>query len=164
MCFVSADTFTMYSDGLSLIPSPQITTENTFLIFHLRECKTVSIFLYASVLEPIRPEFEIQLGNISLVKLHGNIIISEQSTPDLLDCNSVKDFWLSWRQGNIRLGIGKLYENQVLSAVVDNSKVINAISFSASDIADSRELQFNKRSGTSILLAFKHFDGFFCFD
>ncbi|CAH1794507.1 unnamed protein product [Owenia fusiformis] len=58
----------------------------------------------------------------------GTPIVKQTNTPNILDCNEARSFWLSWKNGRIRVGQHGLYQDQFLQWSQPRNNPINSIS------------------------------------
>ncbi len=110
--------------------------------FHLRACSNAKIALTA-IPGNIKDNFtyEIIIGynadKNTKILLRGTDEQEVANTPFILSCDTFRQFWVSWLSGEIRFGIGELFESEVI-------KLVPSIKFSVTGISLRTD---NKLSG-----------------
>ena len=104
--------------NLSLVPyyyNNFIFSMYQFILNHV-DCLLVSIPLY--IKKHIVTFFSIQ---------------ESVSTPNLLNCTRSQKYWISWQNGLIRLGMGKLYTNLVIQWQDDDPIPITVVTLGSAN-------------------------------
>ena len=99
------------------------TSKDTFS-FHLQACRDVHFFVSTIPFTVnTAPCAEVVFGsnNNQEVKLipdrpYNADDIHVVQVPNVLDCNRLRDFWISWDGGMLRAGIGSAYAEELISA------------------------------------------------
>ena len=84
-------------------------------------------------------------------------LVKTNSTPNILNCNEAREFWISWR-GNNKMELGKgptLYQNQIIS-FQDKKRWVATASFASKRVVDAAQWEFPEDAG--MLLNSKIFD------
>ncbi|CAG2184807.1 unnamed protein product [Mytilus edulis] len=97
----------------------------TSLLFELKACANGHVLLSNSdVKKSSKPLYEILIGDSNYYSViayrtddslePGSYIYNESNTPHILNCTVYLPFWISWADGDIRLGTGILVDKNVL--------------------------------------------------
>ena len=115
-----------------------LVSEVDYLLFNVRACAQASVAITKA---PYVTEndncFEVVIGyNDNLQTVIRTTVgddgstVASADTPDVLDCNFPRPFWLSWFGGHIKLGQGHVLDEQLLVDYNDGDvRTIGAKSF-----------------------------------
>ena len=95
------------------------TTKQTFR-FKVQACMEANIFLAQTpYYKDVGAQIKIGTNNNGRTTIIPDVSNTGQSesaeTPRILDCDVMREFWISWDQNTIRAGYGKPYEEEILS-------------------------------------------------
>ena len=125
------DTASIHTEGYTYENVWISVIEHGFITFSVRTCKNAYVLL--SFEPDLASEFayEIILGDDDLVSHilegSGGYPIATASTPDLLDCNTHRQFWISWtgENGVLSAGTGTRRENSEFLRVAISNQTLS---------------------------------------
>jgi hypothetical protein len=109
-------------------------SDQSELVFGVMACKEAHVALsnVPGIVTHLTYELVIGMADNSLTALKNGVdgpLLSQTSSPGILDCDTVRMFWISWAGGAISFGKGTIPEsNRVLYYKDPSSHSINALS------------------------------------
>ena len=89
-----------------------------FIQFRVRSCADVHLALSSVTGNPATLTYEIVIGgwgnSRSVIReVMQGPIVANVSTPSILDCNTMRPFWVSWGKGTIQVGRGNISDSNM---------------------------------------------------
>ena len=114
-----------------------IVDEKTYFEFRVQACSGAILALYSNYWGWYNYEIGIGLEDNSMLMIYDDkiyTVVREIVYPDLLSCWVERQFWVSWKDGVVRIGQGLYPHSQLLEYVDPAPQAVNSISlFSAYD-------------------------------
>lgn len=125
-----------------------------YVEFQLRTCENALIRLAEVPKKEATNGYDIALGNVqSSIKKLSDLTQVAADTPYLLHCTALRKYWITWSQGAIKLGRGKLNTEHLLWFNDSSPPAISAISvITPAPSSGGGEWQILKETGTGFLL------------
>ena len=78
--------------------------------------------------------------------------IQTANTPNILECKSAKEFWVSWKSHKMEIGTGsELYKNQLISFTDPNQRYVATASFASKRPSGVAEWEFAENTGITTM-------------
>jgi hypothetical protein len=123
-------------------------------IFQLQTCLQAEIVLAVTPFSATTDGYSVKLGDVSWITRLFNSEVASIDTPGLLDCYALRTFWITWYDGIVRLGHGKMNSNKLLEFPDTSHLAIAALSLQTSGSPGGGQWQVTKSSGTTKSAAF----------
>ena len=128
--------------------------ENTRFTFRVRTCEDVGLVLVTSSPDGFgRHSFEVIIGGwgnsesaIKRVLTWATLV--RVPTPQILDCDNFRTFWVSWENGVLEVGVGDLFDLSFMSVPLEDEANMHAVSFGTLGVYGEWEVP--QREGTII--------------
>lgn len=139
MCNISAARYLLYTPLEYQYKKAWLTTHKTAFTFKLRSCIEARLLISKHPGDDMTEAAELFIGTDSNSRTKflpnrqapGTNEVSEE-TPNILSCDTFRDFWMSWDGKYFEFGKGTIIkENKVLEKGYSNTLTVNAIAFSS---------------------------------
>jgi len=134
-----------------------IVDEKTYLEFRVQACSSATVALYREYHSYLIYEIGIGREGNSILTIYdakAGIERKRIAYPDLLSCWVERPFWVSWKDGAVRLGQGLYPHSQLLEWVDEAPQPVNSMTlFNWPDTYYSDGIwEFSSKQGNSVLI------------
>lgn len=134
-----------------------MTSQTAYFVFSVKTCRNAQIALPRI---PGNTETFTYIINIESEEGHTTLTyldsdgteakIAESSTPDLLHCDSMREFWIKWENSKLEFGRGAINGERLISMADMLNFDISSVAVSTGDVTDG-EWEFVQDEGTILL-------------
>ena len=133
--------------GLNLI-----VAEKTYFEFRVQVCSGAGLALYSEYFSWLMYVVGIGVDYNSMLMIYDanlGIEVENLAYPDLLSCWVERPFWVSWKNGVVKIGQGLYPQSQLLEYVNEAPQPVNSITLFNSDYYYSDAIwEFSTKQGT----------------
>lgn len=123
--------------------------ERGYIVFGVRSCKQARLFLNEGI-GKLGKAYTIVLGakqnRISKI-IKGEQVLVQVDTPDLVDCDETKYFWISWLNGVIEVGRGMRLRDRLFMSTPPGTDTSNLTALTIDSRYDNAHWQFRSIEG-----------------
>lgn len=133
-CFVG-DNYRLYTDLKYGYDQVWLRPTGQYVAFKAKTCRDVHVLLASDFLEQAAA-YEVVIGGynnqrVDIRRSMSGIILAQEMSPEICNCDEFLPFWVSWEDGIIEVGTGKVHQHVLVSFNVANiDPEVKAISLS----------------------------------
>ncbi len=139
--------YALQTDNIKNYRHHQLYIHNKRMRFWVRACKDASISLQSTNADDWgRNSYEIILGESEntrtvIKKMFSTQILTEVETWNILSCDDLRHFWISWEHDMLEMGSGDMYDRSFMVWPLPINTDMQVVSVATSDVYGEWELE-----------------------